>query len=470
MKRLNYITLIISFWLLLSGFESYSQSRVPHLNRTELEKVISDYVQKNNIPALSVGLVFQGELVGITNRGVHKRGDDMLVTEESVYQIGSLSKTFTSLIFMNLQNEGVISIDQPITEFLKDDLNEKSLENLKGITMGQVLNHTAGFPNNGPSVPPTPFGAPMIGGYKEADFIKDLGNMQIKEDLKGKWSYSNFGFGLIGHILEKASGKSYEELLQEYVLKPNNMEQSTSDLMAAVEKGTVVTPYHVHKRKKETKPWEMGKVIPAGGIFSSVTDLSKLMINQMIAYDRYKEKGTNNSLVLTQQTVAINDVMEYGNGFFKTINSLDTSIIQYGHGGDLDGFASMYEFYPQYDLGLVMLTSSGGTWLNELKGELEAKFFDLNIRKEIDLPKKVLKRYTGKYEFESGQTLILFVAKENLMASFKNTDPIPLYPESETKFFFRSMNSQVEFEMDGNEVSKLTYIQNGQKVIPKRIK
>lgn len=469
MKTLNCIIFLIIGWLVsVTSSFTLAQSRQATVDTVKLQRIVDEYVEKYDIPSLSLGIIHNGEPHFVINRGTLKRGGKQKVDENSVFQIGSLSKTFSALIFNRLEKENKVSVDQSIVDFFKSDLSAEAAKRLNDITVGSVLNHTAGLPNNGPSVPPTPFGAPMKGGYTTNDFLKDLNDLTVDEDKNGKWSYSNFGFAVIGQILEKAGNANYESLLQKFVLEPYGMTSSGSNIDEIISRGTLVTPYHVHKRKKETRPWEMGTLIPAGGIFSSVNDLSRLMIEQLGAYST---GSGNNAVMLTKETVEISSRMRYGRAFFATQNSLDTTIIQYGHGGDLDGFASIYELYPEFDLGLVILTSSGGAWINEMKNSIEADFFGFTVRQEISLSKKELKRYEGKYEFESGQSMMLFTNKNQLMAKFKGADPIPLHSETMNKFFFKTMDSQIEFELDNQDkVANLIYIQNGQKIFPKRVK
>lgn len=463
MKRV-LICVLVSCLGLLASAQNLPKTTIERINKF-VDKAITDF----NIPAVAIGIIENGKLVYKISRGEKVRGSGEMIDETYGFQIASLSKSFTGIIANSLSQVGKIDLEKPLSSYLKEELDESQVEQFSKITLKDVLQHRAGLPNNGASVPPTPNGSAMIGGYSLKVFLKDLAELRLDDEKLGKFNYSNFGFGLVGYVISKVTGKAYEELLQEYVTVPNEMSFTTSKLESV--RAQLVTPYHVHKRNSETKPWEMGMQIPAGGILSNVEDLAKLLIAEMTAYQSYKVDGTLSPLVLTADKKPLNDIMNYGYGFFESKNSYDNSITQLGHGGDVDGYASFFEFYPDQDLGLVMLTSSGGTWFNDLKGDVERLMLGIPVKEGIKLSKSVLKRYVGKYDFGKDQVMTIFRRGNYLMSYMGRSNPARLYAESETKFFYKGMDSAYEFELDKKgRVKKTVYVQNGQKFYPEKIK
>ncbi len=449
---------------------SLSLSMGQEIDMDRIDKALERYVQNNNIPSLVVGIVQNGKLAHVVSKGEMKRGSGIPVDEKTGFQIASLSKSFTGLILTHMASYGLIDLRASVTSYMKDELTPEALQEFEKVTLIDVLQHRSGIANNGPSVPPTPFGKPMLGGYTKEGFMNDLNSMKLSSDRIGKFGYSNMGFGLLGYIAEKVSGKSYEALLKQYVLAPNDMTFTTSDLESV--RGQLATPYMVGgDRTRETQAWEMGMNIPAGGILSNVEDLSKLIIREMKAYDDYIATGQASPYVLVENTKPLNSRMDYGYGFFKSRNSFDTTIVQLGHGGDVDGFGSHYEFYPEQNLGLIMLTGSGNNWFNDAKTTIEAILLGFDIPSEIDLDKATLKRYTGKYDFGKDQIMTITRRGNRLFTYFRGQDPVNLYPSAENKFFYLGQNSQIEFELDKKgRILKTTYIQNGEEFYPEKIK
>lgn len=462
MKRL----ILISALYILAGFSLKAQS----IDIDRIDKALERYVQNNNIPSLVVGIIKDGKLTHVVSKGEVKRENGIAVDRKTGFQIASLSKSFTGIILNHMAAEGLIDLNGTVASFMKEELNEAALKEFDQVTLIDVLQHRSGIANNGPSVPPTPFGKPMIGGYSKEGFMQDLNNMKLDPERIGKFGYSNMGFGLLGYIASKVSGKSYEALLQQYILQPNGMGFTTSDLESVRDK--LATPYMVGgDRTRETQAWEMGMNIPAGGILSNVEDLSKLIIAEMKAYQEYVATGKSSPYVLVENTRPLNQRMDYGYGFFKSRNAFDTTIVQLGHGGDVDGFGSHFEFYPEYNLGLVMLTGSGSSWFNDAKTTVESILLGLDVPVEIDLDKSVLKRYTGKYDFGKDRIMTITRRGNRLFTYFRGQDPVNLYAAAENKFFYLSQNSQIEFELDKKgKVSKTIYIQNGEEFYPDKIK
>ncbi|OEK04567.1 serine hydrolase [Roseivirga misakiensis] len=463
MKKLGILIISIG---LCAGLKAQSIDQET-LNRVEI--FIDKAVEGFDIPSVIVGIVEGGALKHTISRGEYKRGSGQKVNGQSQYQIASLTKSMTAIIANSLSLEGKLDLDRSISDFLKDDLGAQKSKTFANITLKDVLQHRAGLPNDGASIPPTPNGQAMIGGYTKDNFFKDLSNMELKEDQIGNFGYSNFGFALIGYILTKETGESYENLLQRYVFKPYGLNASTSDLESV--RSTLVTPYHVHKRNAETAAWEMGMSIPAGGVLSTVSDLSKLLIAEMEAFQQYQKDGIVTPLVLTADKKPLVETTNYGYGFFEGKNPSDHSIMQLGHGGDVDGFGSFFEFYPDLDMGLILLTSSGGSWFNDLKADVEKLILGIPVKDSMPLSKAELKKYIGKYDFGKGQVMRIFRRGNYLMTTLNGSSPARLYAESENEFFYKSMNSSFEFELDKRgKISKTIYRQGEQEFFPKKIR
>lgn len=459
------LTLVTALFVL-----SISQLAAQSIDIDRIDKALERYVQNNNIPSLVVGIIQDGKLAHVVSKGEMKRGSGIPVDAKTGFQIASLSKSFTGLILNHMASEGLINLSASVASYMQDELTAEAQHEFDKVTLIDVLQHRSGIANNGPSVPPTPFGKPMIGGYSKEGFMQDLNSMKLDPDRIGKFGYSNMGFGLLGYIAEKVSGKSYEALLEQYVLEPNDMTFTTSDLESV--RNELATPYMVGgDRTRETQAWEMGMNIPAGGILSNVEDLSRLIIREMKAYKEYKATGQASPYVLVENKRPLNSRMDYGYGFFESRNAFDTTIVQLGHGGDVDGFGSHYEFYPEQDLALIMLTGSGNNWFNDAKTTVEAIMLGLDLPNEIDLDKAILKRYTGKYDFGKDQVMTITRRGNRLFTYFRGQDPVNLYPSSENKFFYLGQNSQIEFELDRKgRVLKTIYIQNGEEFYPKKVK
>jgi len=329
-----------------------------------IEKKVDSVIQVNNIPAISVGVVKNGSVLFSKGFGVHNRNTKQPASEKSIFQIASDTKKMTGIIVNNLIDEGKLKLDDPIIKFIGNQLNNNAKAKLKNITVEHLLRHKSGLPYREPTTKRRD-GEPMLIPYTEKDLLNDLNNVELQSEPGIKFNYSNFAYALAGYICEKASGKKYSELILTYISKAYKMPNTTISL-SEQQKTQLVTPYLKTDRNTETQGFKMGKLSAAGGVYSTIEDLTTLMINQISAYSKNNENNKiKNPLVLNENLSDRTD--DYGLGLGKKVFETGT---QYGHGGDLDGFASAYLFSPEYRVGVILLTSSGGQWVGELEKEL----------------------------------------------------------------------------------------------------
>lgn len=310
------------------------------------------------IPAVSIGIVHRGKTYFI-NQGQHDLKQGGKVDSATIFQIASLGKPLVGIVANELMLAGAIRADQPITVFLDQGLSAKRWVKLQKITFAHLLHHMAGLPQDVNKVYRRKDGDAYNYDFTRADFYTELEAVKLKNP--GKYQYSNFGFALLTHLLEQATGKSYEELLQAYVLQPLIMDDTVLDLNPPQSK-RLATPYRKDKRVVATQPWNMGKMAPPSGIYSTTADLTKLLKAQITAYQKYTDDKELSRWILSHDRVQKGKESRdtYGYGF----QCWDQMI--FGHGGDMDGYASHYVLYPERDYGIILLTSSGEDWINPL--------------------------------------------------------------------------------------------------------
>lgn len=457
--------LFLTFLFLLTQ-NAQAQTTTP-VDAQWVNEIIHEYFEREDIPSLTFALVDSNGIRLSAKKGPSQRETGRPVDANSAYQIGSLSKLFTGIIIRNLIQSGKLDPQKSFVHYLEGDLPAATREKWASVKLIDLLHHRAGLPNHGPATPPTPNGIAMRGDYSSAQLLADLKQIPFRQDHRERVSYSNYGYGLLGYIAETVSGKSYSELLTFYVSEPYQLPQTTTRPPAADQ---LVTPYFIGKRDKATQYWQMGAETPAGGIFSTLNDLAKLQTQQLRVY---QQEQCRDPLWLSDQLNPFDAIgyMQYGYGLMKNRSVFDSTFVKYEHGGDLDGFASQYKFFPQLGLGYVLLTASGGPWFNELDALIEQKLIGAPIREAISLEKKQLKIFEGIYRFDSGFEFEIAREQEQLKVYFPGNDPVNLYPAAQDLLFFRHMNVQLKFKLDQKgKVAEVIYVQNGEPFYPEKIK
>ncbi len=402
------------------SYQSFSQSEIQSNDSEKLlvewiNHKIDSVVQKNNIPALSIGIIKNGHIIIEKGVGVLNRNHKQPATKHSMYQIASDTKKMTGAIVKNLVNEKTLELDKPIIHYLGDRIENQAKERLKNITLKHLLLHTSGLPYRQPTMTRED-GEPMLKPYTEKLLLQDLNMVTLKSEPGAEFGYSNFGYAIAGYIGELASKKTYAELVQVYISKKYDMINTTIVLNSEQQKN-LATPYRKEDRNKETSAFNMGKLSPAGGVYSTIHDLLKLMMLQMKVYANTNKNEQSNPLMLHENPT--DKINGYGFGLGKKVFD---SGIQYGHGGDMDGFASGYVFSPQYKSGVIILTSSGGRWVGQLEKEIFAK---LTNQKYIPPKKSIALAFynmildtnlgTAKKWFEEHKTSNTYYLKEEEM-------------------------------------------------------
>lgn len=364
-----YNRLIISVVFILTVATTNAQEP-SKLTQKEVAAKIDSLVQKtmedNKVPAISLSIIQGGEVTIQKGYGVKNRKTKDRVDELTTYQTASISKTFTGIIANALRLEGKLDLDKPITTYLPKTISKKALKRLQPITTKDLLFHRAGIQRNS-KANKRKDGEPMLHPLTEVQLLQDIDKLKPKvKRQKGKY-YSNLGYALIAYITEQASGKSYEELVNEYVIQKYGLVNTAVSLTKEIQT-SLATPYRKDMPEIETKPWKAGKMAPASGIFSNTSDLSKIMLAQLTAYQNFDTEKDKNPLILTTVKSPTGKTSYYGMGLWEF--EFDRGVL-YGHSGEMDGYGGQYQFNKVTNTGVVLLTScANDDWMQVLVAQI----------------------------------------------------------------------------------------------------
>ncbi len=324
----------------------------------EIEKITEEFRQEYDVPSITIGLTVDGEEIFV-NQGHYDRSKIRMVDEHSIYQTASVSKIFAGIIINSLILEGKISQIESITTYLPANYPADILSKLQPITVRDLLHHRSGLPGDSKILRKKRKGnQAFIYDYSDLDFEKDLSQMRLKSQPGEIFNYSNFGYALLGFLAENVTGKSYEQLIEQYVREPYGLRYSPTNFL---DKNKLVTAYRKDKRKLVIEPWQMGKLVPPSGLFSSASDLLILAKHQLTAYNM----GQSDPLILTNDTRPVHEGsgVAYGYGFREYEGF-------YWHGGEMDGYAAMHAINPATNSAYVILSSCNGDELSHLSRKI----------------------------------------------------------------------------------------------------
>ena len=287
---------------------------------------------------VSIAIIKQGKVSYI---GINKENDTIstINNQNSIFEIGSISKVFTSTLLAYFVIDGKLKLNENINDYLETPLN-----NSTEISFIALANHTSGLPRLPANIdftkvnPQNPYKE-----YKEKE-LKEYLTKYLELSNEGEYQYSNLGAGLLGYTLSKIENNTFNDLLEKKIFSKYNMQNSTADSINI--KGNLVRG--LNSEGEEVPNWEFSVLSGAGSIFSTVEDLSQFAIAQ---FDH-----SNKELKLTRvKTFEVNNNMDIGLGWH--ILKSQSSNIWYWHNGGTGGYSSSMIIDERSKNGIIILSN-----------------------------------------------------------------------------------------------------------------
>ncbi|HEY2396585.1 MAG TPA: serine hydrolase [Rudaea sp.] len=368
-------------------------------------------------------------------------------TPSTKFRLGSVTKQFTAASILLLEERGKLKVGDPVRKYLPD-----APASWDKVTIFNLLTHTSGIPSF-TSFPEYQSIEPFA---KTPEQIVALFRDKPLEFQPGeKWEYSNSGYVLLGFLIEKISGVSYEKFVQDNIFTPLAMKDSGYDSNSAI----------IARRASGYAPGAHGPVnagfinmsIPfaAGGLYSTTEDLLRW------------EQGLFGGKLLTAPS------LQRMTTPFKHDYAFGLGIHVFGkhkvveHAGGIEGFNSSLAFYPEDHLTIVVLSNLNGGAPDSIAQKLAAVTFGEVVtlpseRKEVSVPVQVLSERVGTYQFDPGYKMLIALEGDHLTEKLADQAAYPIFAQSEDLFFLKVVDAQIEFgKDDAGSVTYLVLHQNG---------
>jgi serine beta-lactamase-like protein LACTB len=333
---------------------SFATAQAPDTYRPAIEKLtalIEHEVKDKQLPALSVALVDDQRVVWAKGFGFQDKDKKVPATERTVYRVGSVSKLFTDVAVMQLVEKGQLDLDAPVTAYLPDFKPVVKPEH-KPITLRMLMAHRSGLIRE-----------PPVGNYFDPtgptleQTVASLNGIPLVYPPGERIKYSNAAIGVVGAVVQKVSGKPFEDAVEAAVLKPLGMAASSFRPTPVVKKDLAdAVMWTYHGREFPAPTFELG-MAPAGCMYSTVTDLAKF------ATYLFAGGKAGDARLLKQETIdqmfapqfAKPDAKDgFGIGFH--VGELD-GLKEVSHGGAIYGFATTWSILPSEKLAVIVVCS-----------------------------------------------------------------------------------------------------------------
>lgn len=405
-----------------------------------MEEVVQSYVASKQF--MGTVLVARGETI-LLDKGYGFANLEWNIPNAPTtkFRLGSVTKQFTAASILLLEERGKLKVDDPVTKYMAD-----APAAWDKVTIYHLLTHTSGIP----SFTGFPdYGSTEAVATTPEKLVARFRDKPLEFQPGQGWKYDNSGYVLLGYLIEKVSGESYEKFVQENIFTPLGMKDSGYDSNSAI----------ILRRASGYSPSAEGPVhagyidmtIPfsAGALYSTTEDLLRW------------EQGLFGGKVLSaaslqEMTTPFKHDYAFGLGV-STVKG--HKLIE--HGGGIEGFNTQLSYYPDDNLTVVVLGNLNGSGPGEIAPKMAALVRGENVllpseRKEITVPVKILAGYVGSYELEPNFVLTVTLEGDKLMTQAAGQEKIPIFAESETMFFTKVMDAQIEFVK--NEKGQVTHL------------
>ncbi|WP_299225029.1 serine hydrolase [uncultured Psychroserpens sp.] len=443
-------------YVVLSIFAFFSISSIGQTLETEIDSYIGD-IYNSETPSLSILVAKDGKAIYSKAFGMANLELDVAARPNSVYEIGSITKQFTAVAILMLEEQGQLKITDDISKYIPDYPT-----NGKSITIHQLLNHTSGIKSytNMPS-----FFSQARTDMTPVELIGVFKNEPVEFDPGSDFNYNNSGYILLGHIIEVVSQQSYADFIKTRIFDKLGMANSYYGSM------TKMIPNRASGYSKEDSGYRnadyLSLTLPyaAGSLMSTTADLliwQNAISNNTLIKRSSLEKAINGS------TLNSGEYIPYGYGWIKgDVNGSTTA----EHSGGIFGYSTNGIFLPEENVYVIGLTNCDCGNVGGITTNIAAMAIGKPFPKKEDaiaLSESELRKWVGAYEYEGGVIRHITIKDKQLFSQREGSTNLEIYPMTATSFIFDGGDTAYTFYTEnGNRMVKMTI--NGNTIVGKGI-
>lgn len=420
---------------------------------------------------IAVGIVDRNG-TRVISHGAPRANIKEMVDGDSIFEIGSITKTFTAILLADMVARGEVKLDDPISKYLPKSVKTPIVDG-KEITLEQLSRHTSGLPRLPTNMKPKDASNPYA-DYTVEQMYAFLNDYKTSLPFGKRSEYSNLGVGLLGHILTLRAGMSFEALVHERITKPLDMSSTGITITPAMLKRMTTG----HNKRLLVSHWDLPTLAGAGALRSTTNDMLKYLAANMGL-----SSGLDARLLAAMQTTQVkpsvdsadttpNTMGVIGLGWFLT-QPQGMKVV--AHGGGTGGYLTYAAFDPVAKRGVVVLSNSTTD-----VGDIALHLLDTrNALKSYEPPKdftpikidaKSFDEFVGVFEIAPGNRLTFSREGERFFVAVTGLGKLEIQPYEALSFFAPDFDAQVTFVRENGKVEQLTLRQDGMPVQVKRMK
>jgi CubicO group peptidase (beta-lactamase class C family) len=404
----------------------------------------------------SVLVAREGQVIFSKSYGMANLEFDIPNTPQTKFRLGSITKQFTSAAILLLQERGKLSVQDPVCKYV-----ENCPKTWEPVTIHHLLTHTSGIPSYTNA---KEYRAMSTQPVTPAAFVDSFKSKPLDFAVGEKYQYNNSGYYMLGYLIEKISGQSYEAFLQDNIFTPLKMANTGYDTHDRILK-LRATGYEDRAGKPINSSYvDMSIPYAAGSLYSTTEDL--FVWNEALFSDK----------LLTAKSRAAMMTPDKNNYGYGVVMNQQYNRARVSHGGGINGFNTYLTRFPAEKITIIALRNSNfGVSPDKVCADFAAILFGekyeipgTQVVAKVD--PKIYDAYVGEYQLAPNFILTVTREGDRLMTQATGQGKIEIFPESETKFFPKVMEAKITFVKD--ESGKVTHLilQQGGERQAKKIK
>jgi CubicO group peptidase (beta-lactamase class C family) len=324
-----------------------------------LDALAAKFVVEQRLPGLAAGVVRDGALAWTSTLGFADRASRRPVTPSTLFRIASITKSFTATAILQLRDEGRLRLDDPLVVHVPE---ARAIADPYGpieeLTLRRMLTHASGLQND------VPLGDDLwqVSLYTPDELVARLDRVEVLTRPETGWRYSNLAYELLGVVVSRVAGEAFETYVQRAILDPAGL-TATAHFPAGDLAERCATGYGPRRHEDDVRvsdPYDSGRLLADGGLWSTVEDLARwLTIHSRISDEDRRGDGDRvldgRTLREMQHPASFSDwTYAQGLGWATRRIGEDPWV---GHTGSLNGFRAIALFRPKDRLGVIALTN-----------------------------------------------------------------------------------------------------------------
>jgi len=439
-----------------------------------IDSLVAAEFAKDSIGSITVGVVAGGDLVWTKSYGFANRATRKLADRNTVYRIGSITKPFTAVMLMQLEQAGKLRLADPVEKFFPEIRQVGGMPNgAPPPTLLQLATMTAGLAREPREE--GPFWSGPVSKWEET-LISALPHTSYAYMPGTRFLYSNIGYAILGATLGRVAGVPYTTWERTHVFEPLGMRRTRFEIDPSIAED-VATGYDVSREgtidsltaAKEGREGR-GYKVPNGAIFTTVDDMSRFVAFELghgppSVLPPARLDSSFGGIVASSSDLGSG----YGLGFMAMRRQAFTFT---GHNGGVAGYVASMYFSRPAEVGVVLFRNVTGGKMNpdRLTVDILSRLVESSKQhRAVAIDAKTFDAYIGRYQLPDGAVMTVTRENEHFLTQVGGQPKFEILPETDHDFFVKAFDAQLSFVTDGGKATELIIRQGGESIHAKRI-